>query len=434
MNETTTITADETETANTALALPAKADLQKSFEDGSIDQLIGRIEVEVRSHAPDLSTAKGRKEITSLAYKVARSKTPLDEARKALTEDWRKKTAKVNEHWKSAESRLNDLRDEVAKPLKDWEAAEEARKAAHRERLTIFNPDRSTFSMAADEIQAVIDEVENTPVDDSWEEFEEPAASAKIDAMAKHRANLEAATIREAQERQIAKLQEEAAAREAKEAEERAKREQEEADRKAETDRLAAEEQERQDKLRAEELEKQREADRLAEEEERAAQERARKVLAARDLMDHISGCGKGMIGPDAQPFGLLFYELEQKVPAEILKLLDEDQARVEQHRAATLEVLKEKAEIQRQRNEERRAEEAKQAEAAAAEKARKEEAERRAKQEADEKAAADKRRADKEHREKILSEVTVAMKAYAIEDLAQAMLDGKIPHVKLEI
>ena len=47
------------------------------------------MKAECDAHVPDLTTEKGRKAIASLAYKVARTKTAIDEAGKALNEDAR---------------------------------------------------------------------------------------------------------------------------------------------------------------------------------------------------------------------------------------------------------------------------------------------------------------------------------------------------------
>lgn len=407
----------------TALVLPAKASLQTAFEDGTISELIDRIEAEVSTFVPDVSTAKTRAEIKSLAYKVTRSKAPIDEARKALTEGWRSQTDKVNEHWKGVEARLNTLRDKVAKPLKDWEAKDERRRAAHQERLNLFAKDRTAFDMPASDIQSVIDAVEAIDVENGWEEFAPTAVLAKGDALTHHRANLQTATIREDQAKEIAKLRAEKAEREAAEAAKRAAREEQ-----------ARKDQEAQDRIQQEELERQLKADEAAELERLKTAERAEKVQLATDLMEHITGCSKGQIGQNPQPFELLIYELENKVPPEILKLLEEDQPRVEQHRAATLDVITAKAEIQRKKDEEQRAAEEKQRQEAAADLARREEAER-AKREADEKAEAEaKRKADREHTDMLLAEATHAMKEYEIDNLAQAILDGAIPHVQFQV
>lgn len=52
-------------------------------------EFVAKVRAEVDAFEPDLTTDKGRKAIASLAYKVSQSKTALDEAGKALTEEKR---------------------------------------------------------------------------------------------------------------------------------------------------------------------------------------------------------------------------------------------------------------------------------------------------------------------------------------------------------
>ena len=104
----------------------------------SLTALIQGIRAEVITEAPDLSTAASRQRIASLAYKVARSKTALDDLGKQLVSEWKTKSAAVDKERKRVRDELDVLRDEVRKPLTDWEdeqeriAAEAARIEAER--------------------------------------------------------------------------------------------------------------------------------------------------------------------------------------------------------------------------------------------------------------------------------------------------------------
>ena len=80
-----------------------------------------KVAQEVAGHEPDLSTDKGRKAIASLAYKVTRTKTAIDEAGKKLTEDKKKEIAAVDAERKAIREKLDALAAEVRKPLTDWE-------------------------------------------------------------------------------------------------------------------------------------------------------------------------------------------------------------------------------------------------------------------------------------------------------------------------
>jgi colicin import membrane protein len=96
------------------------------FTGAKLDDLLLQIRTEVATIVPDVLTAGGRKEIASLAYKVARSKTTIDDAGKTLVAEWKAKSAQVDASRKKARDYLDTLKDEVRKPLDDWEA-EQAR-------------------------------------------------------------------------------------------------------------------------------------------------------------------------------------------------------------------------------------------------------------------------------------------------------------------
>lgn len=86
-----------------------------------------RIKAEVGNHIPDLTTERGRKEIASLAYKVTRSKTAIDEAGKKLNEEARAKINAVDAQRRKIRDELDALAEDVRRPLTDWENAEKAR-------------------------------------------------------------------------------------------------------------------------------------------------------------------------------------------------------------------------------------------------------------------------------------------------------------------
>lgn len=267
-----------TETTGAALVIPPRSDLAVMMRaaDG-LDPIISRIEAEARAHAPDLTTVKGRKAIASLAYKVAQSKTALDDAGKALNEDARKQIAIVDAERRKARERLDALRDEVRKPLTDWEKDEGERIARHKARIAAIDsaaPEGDT----SEAHRTLIARIETMTLDDSWQEFLPIAAKAKDAALARLRDGLARAITREEQEAELARLRAEAAAR----AEvDRLRRDAEE----AEAARIAAEKAEA-DRLAQIEREKQEAAERAAkaaEERAKAEAERAAKEAAERE-------------------------------------------------------------------------------------------------------------------------------------------------------
>jgi colicin import membrane protein len=104
-------------------------------EPDGLDAILKGIEKKVSGIVPDISTVKGRKEIASLAYKVAQSKTLLDKLGAELTTEWKEKAKKVDVSRKHARDFLDSLRDRVRQPLTEWEGAEAKRIADEEARL-----------------------------------------------------------------------------------------------------------------------------------------------------------------------------------------------------------------------------------------------------------------------------------------------------------
>ena len=94
------------------------------FTSDAMDETLNKIEEEVLSLVPDTGTEKGRKEIASLANKVAKSKVALDNAGKTLTTDWKAKSKLVDTSRKNARDFLDNLKIKVRQPLTEWEDAE----------------------------------------------------------------------------------------------------------------------------------------------------------------------------------------------------------------------------------------------------------------------------------------------------------------------
>ena len=103
-------------------------------QDG-LDKILKEIEAKVSGIVPDISTQKGRKEIASLAYKVAQSKTLIDKLGAELTADWKDRAKKVDVARKRARDFLDSLKDRVRQPLTEWEEAEAKRIADEEARL-----------------------------------------------------------------------------------------------------------------------------------------------------------------------------------------------------------------------------------------------------------------------------------------------------------
>jgi hypothetical protein len=443
---------DQVEDASeNAIALVEQSDITTAYEANDLDPVLSRIEAEVALHKPDLSTKKGRDAVKSLAYKVARSKTLLDAAGKKLNEDAQAKIDKVNEQRKSARDRLDALRDRVRKPVEAWEEKEEARKAAHRERLKLFQVDRTGFQMSVAEIRAIISEVQAVSLGETWEEFQGIATEAQADALTKFGRDLQSATVREDQERQIAEMKSAAAERDAKDAAEKAVRDAKEAEERAAAEEQARKDQEAQDQIQREEFERQRQADIAAEAKAKAEREadeaEQRQSDYADILVKHVFGIGSGLIAGEPEAHGVLYFELTQKVPADAGRVGDHwprvqtaidaamiklDDLKAAADKAAEERSLKERLDREAKEEsdrKERNAEHKRQLDAAA-----ETERKRIAAVEQEKEEARARRAADDAHRTRVLKTVSKAMSEYPIGELAQAILDEKIPHVRMDL
>lgn len=93
-------------------------------EPGILAQLLESIEADIAKQGTDVSTEKGRKALKSLAFGIAKRKTAIDAAGKALNADLRKKIDVTDKVRREAWDKLEALQLRAKKPADDWDAAE----------------------------------------------------------------------------------------------------------------------------------------------------------------------------------------------------------------------------------------------------------------------------------------------------------------------
>jgi hypothetical protein len=284
-----------TETKETALVTIEPTTALDVFTNAEkVDPILAAIRKIVAEFTPDTSTAKGRAEIASIAHKVARSKTYLDGIGKDLVDQYKEIPKKIDANRKRIRDELDALKDEVRKPLTEWEEAEKARVQGIKDRIESMREALARNGETSAAIALEIRTVESMVIDESFAEFAGEAAQVKDSVVRKLRNDFEAAVKFEAEQAELQRLREEKAKREAeerdrriaeaaaekarKDAEEAAARAAAEAERKAKEEREAAERRELELKLAAEKAERERlEAIERAEREKQAAIEAERR-------------------------------------------------------------------------------------------------------------------------------------------------------------
>ncbi len=257
MSETTELVVIERASALEVFTSPTK-----------IDELLQDIERQARSFVPDLSTGNSRKAIASMANKVARSKTYIDAIGKDVVADLKKLPAQIDEQRRLVRERLDLLKDEVRKPLTDWEVEQErfaAEKAAEEERLRIATEEKAAAEAMAIRVRddhelalymnKDIDreraekaaELERQRIAHEEQIKRQAAEQARIDAEEnikrerEESAQREAALKLKAEQEEQAKIEvQQAAEREKKEAAEKVEREKKEAQERAEREKQEA--------------------------------------------------------------------------------------------------------------------------------------------------------------------------------------------------
>lgn len=195
---------------------------------------------------PALETKKGRDAYASMAFKIARSKTALDNVGKELVADLKEKPKKVDASRKAMRDKLDAWRDEARGPLNEWEAAEEERIAKHKHGIEHIH----TLAAFLDESDSAVitnqlAELEEIQIGPEWEEFEADAHRVKAASLTTLKTALDRREKYEAEQAELERLRQQEAEREqkerevriAREAEERARREAEQA---AQVEREAA--------------------------------------------------------------------------------------------------------------------------------------------------------------------------------------------------
>jgi len=274
------------------VTVPSKETALEVFKaEQGLDPYLQTIRQELDSflaEPPSLDTKKGRDAYASMAFKIARSKTAIDNIGKELVADLKQLPKTIDAERKRWRDQLDEWRDEARGPLNEWEAAEEARKEKHNSNVMHLSQygENASQQLESEVLRNMIESVEAAAIDESWEEFEAEAHRAKAKSLEALRGALEARLQYEVEQAELERLRQEAAQREQKEREERIAREAEErarreAEQKAQAEREAAAR--REQEARDEAARKEREYHEGIAKAKREAEEAAQRIQAEHD-------------------------------------------------------------------------------------------------------------------------------------------------------
>jgi len=220
---------------STELIVIEKTSVTEVFTQAEkLEPILAQITAKAKSLVPETSTAKGRKEIASLAYQVSRTKTYLDGLGKDLVAEMKRIPGIVDASRKQARDYLDNLSAEVRQPLDDWEA--------EQERISAEKKAKEEAELLAEQIEA--DHEIGLLLNREFDRQRAERIAAEAEAKRIHEERI-AKEAKEAAEAAAAEAIEDAhrREREAKEAAERAEQSRKESEARAERDRIKAAEQ-----------------------------------------------------------------------------------------------------------------------------------------------------------------------------------------------
>ena len=168
----------------------------------------------VSSEVPDLTTAKGRARIASLAKTVSDSKVAVEKPGRDYLRRLKEMPKVIEVELKEFVDAMNALRDETRKPLTDWEAAEANKKREIEAWVGELRLDPQIISVAdSDYLKISIGAFEGIVIDGEWlGEYEAEALRLKADTLEALRAALVKREQYEAEQAELVRLRAEAEA------------------------------------------------------------------------------------------------------------------------------------------------------------------------------------------------------------------------------
>lgn len=182
-----------------------KLDPVHLFKEGA-DAVLKDIAQFARSVDFDPATPEGRDLGKSIAYKVSRSKTMIDEMGKTLVAEIKKQSGAIDAERKKVRDTLDALRDEIKKPIEEWEKADQDRMNKIEASMRALNDlGEIPFDALIGEIEKRLDLLTEIPTitSENWGEYTERAEALRTTVHHKLMTAHQSATARAAQEAEL---------------------------------------------------------------------------------------------------------------------------------------------------------------------------------------------------------------------------------------
>lgn len=184
------------------------------YVQNGLKPFIQMIKDEVCGEVPDLSSRKGRERIASLAATVSKRKVAVEKPGREYLRSIKELPKIIEAELREFVREADALRDEIRKPLTDWEEAEAAKKLEIEAWVAELRLDPQIINTADSEyLKISIGAFEGIVIDGEWlGEYEAEALRLKADTLAVLRTALEKREQYEAEQAELVRLRAEAEA------------------------------------------------------------------------------------------------------------------------------------------------------------------------------------------------------------------------------
>lgn len=180
----TTDTLDKPDTTE-LVTIPSETARDVFTDPEKLDAVLAKIRTKIDAYEmPPLTTAANRERVKSFAMKVVKSKTYLDLLAQKEYQEASKVPKLISEARNTIGTKLDAWRDEIRKPVAEWEAKEKARVDKHNGAIGRISRMGAVDGLTVEQIKARQAEIEAITIPDDAGDMAEGYATAKARAAA----------------------------------------------------------------------------------------------------------------------------------------------------------------------------------------------------------------------------------------------------------